>query len=145
MRSPLQVTQNDRCAVSIRQLVDLFVNRLRRGFSTNPTRNDCRSARGGLTFVGAPASLRRAGTTGDPVGNAMQPRTERVLNPERPGPLDQDEKRGLKRVLHVVRIAEGRSTDSQHKRAVPLNERRERQLANFSIAGRESLEQLPVC
>ncbi len=62
-----------------------------------------------------------AGLDGDPVGDLMQPAAEPVAAPDRPRLADQNQERGLKGVLGIVRIAEHSAAGTQHHRPVPLD------------------------
>ncbi len=77
-------------------------------------------------------------------GHLMQPRAQRIPDPQAAGLLDQNQERGLKRILGVVRVCKLRPTNAQHHCPVPLDQRLESQLGDFAPIGREPFEQLPV-
>ena len=60
------------------------------------------------------------GAAGDPV----EPRPERVLDPQGPRPAGQGEERGLEGVLRLLLVAEDRPADAEHPRPVPPDDRR---------------------
>jgi hypothetical protein len=93
-----------------------------------------------------PSASRRGGSgrAGRPVRHLVQPGTERFGHPQGLGLLDQDRKRGLDRILHVVRIRQAGPADPPDQRQVPLEQRGERQLGDFACPGGEKLEQLAV-
>ena len=80
----------------------------------------------------------------NPKRDPVQPGAQRVTHPERARLAHQHQKRGLKRILDVVRVAQHAPADSQHHRSMPLDQRRERRLGHFAMSRRELLEQLPV-
>ena len=78
------------------------------------------------------------------VGNAMEPRSERLFHPEPACFFHKDKERGLKRILRIVLIDENVPADSQDHRPVPLDERGERQFRGLAAIGHESFEKLAV-
>ena len=104
----------------------------------------CGSHGTGVLLVLAAAGGRRPCSAGHAVGNPMEPGTKRVLNPERPGLLDQDQKRGLEGVLGIVMVSQGLPADAQNHRAVTLDQGGEGQLGGLATPGQESLQELPV-
>ena len=74
----------------------------------------------------------------------MEPRSQRIANPEVAGLLDQDQECGLKCVLGIMWVDELCSADAQNHRAVALDQRLESQFRDFEAAGRKPLQQLPV-
>ena len=59
-------------------------------------------------------------------GDPVQPRPQRAGLADRPRPADQDEERGLERVLRVLRVAGDAPADAEHERPVPPDQFRER-------------------
>jgi hypothetical protein len=86
----------------------------------------------------------KAGSSGDTVCYAMEPRAQRVLHPQRPGLLDQDEEGSLEGILGIVRIGKDVSADAQHHRSMPFDKRSERQFGCFAAASPEPLQELTV-
>jgi hypothetical protein len=74
----------------------------------------------------------------------VQPGSDRIAHPERPGFADQDKKRHLERVVGIVSVAREGAADPQHHRAVPLDERRERKLRRLTRSGDRLLQKLPI-
>jgi hypothetical protein len=60
--------------------------------------------------LAAPCDI-SVGAEGNTIRNSVQPATERLINPERVSPANQDEKRGLKGILRVTRVAKHTSAD----------------------------------
>ena len=74
----------------------------------------------------------------------MEPRTQRVVHPERAGPAHEDQKGCLESVVSIVGIVEDRAADAEHHRSVPLDQGREGELGAFSVPLLEPLQQLAV-
>ena len=74
----------------------------------------------------------------------MEPGTQRIPHPERPGLLDQDQERGLEGILCIVRVDQHAPADAQDHRPVPLDQDREGQLGRLAPVGREPLQELAV-
>jgi hypothetical protein len=64
-----------------------------------------------------------SGSKGDADANSVKPAAERVLNPDGSGLLDQDQERGLKRVLGGVRVAQDPPASPPDHRSVSSQER----------------------
>ena len=77
---------------------------------------------------------RRLGPHGHSSGDAVQPGTERVMNPELMRFAEEHEERRLKGVLGVVRIAQKSSADAEDHRPVPFDQGSERELGGLVIA-----------
>ena len=73
-------------------------------------------------------------------GHLMEPRPQRIANPEVAGFLDQNEERGLERVLGVVGVDKLGAANAQDHCAVALDDRLERQFGDLARAGRKPLE-----
>ncbi len=54
--------------------------------------------------------------------------------------MDQDQERGLKRILGVGRIGEDVAADAEHHRTVTLDQRGERRLGRRAAAGCEPFQ-----
>src|SRR5262249_26807301 len=81
------------------------------------------------------------GRLGDSVSDLVQPTTDGIVLADRPGLADQSQKRGLKSVLRVVRVAADATANIEDHLAVPPNQQLERRLI---AVGREALQQLGV-
>jgi hypothetical protein len=87
---------------------------------------------------------------GDPTGHAVKPAPQRVSNPDRSGPADEHQKRGLEGVFDIIGTGEDAATDAQDHRPVAGDQGRKGGLsrmggvARLGPVGRESLEQLGV-
>ena len=142
----LQVAEDQRGAVMLRQSIDLFVDHRLQVFPIlvvidgQPPRGEL----GMAPLVALPADRRGASARGDSVGDGVDPGTDRVPHPERTRPLRQDEERGLEGILRLVFVSQDRPAQAQHHRPVPLDERGEGVLGRLSATGREPFEQLPV-
>ena len=101
----LEVAENDQGAEPFGQAVDFLVENGGDGIVVGGVVED------GLQFGGAALAITAAtgdglGTFGGSPGDAVQPRSERVVDPELARLAQQNEEGGLKGVLSVVRIAE---------------------------------------
>ena len=74
----------------------------------------------------------------------MEPRAERVVDPERAAFEHEHQECGLQGVLGFMVIPEDTPAGAQHHGAVPLDQRRKRQLGRLVAAGREPFQELPV-
>ena len=74
----------------------------------------------------------------------MQPRPQRVANPERSGLAKQHEKDGLESVFRIVLVAQDRHAHAPDQPRVPLDQCRKRQLRPLVPVGGESFQKLPV-
>ena len=84
---------------------------------------------------------------GDPVGNTVQPSADEVAVADRAGSADQDEERGLERVLDIALVAEHAAADAENHRTVPRDQRGERRLVavgDVAIQERPSLRPATV-
>src|SRR5262249_25148075 len=95
-------------------------------------------------LVPAPTDRRRPCAGGDPVGNGVEPRSQRITDPERICPSREDEERGLKSVLCVVLVPEDAPAQAHYDRSVALDKHGEGTLGRFPATGRELFEQLTV-
>src|SRR5262249_57398686 len=57
-------------------------------------------------------------------GDAAEPTPQRVLAPDRTCPADQDQERGLERVLGVVMVSKNSLAEVEDNPAVPVDEER---------------------
>jgi hypothetical protein len=80
----------------------------------------------------------------DAQGHAVEPARQRIGPAQRAGLSGQDQERGLKCVIGVVRAAEHLPAHALHERPMPFHERRESQLIDSVLAGQELLNELPV-
>ena len=122
IRSAFQIAEDHRHPVSLRYLVKLDGEDFLPIIPSRGTR-----ASGVLTssslfgFPPAPRGQLRADR--DPACDPVQPRADRVVNPERP-PFDRQYQEGrLKSIFGFVLIATDPAAHCQHHRAVPFNER----------------------
>ena len=61
-----------------------------------------------------------------PVGYLMEPRAERVPNPQPTRLFDQYQKGCLERIFRIARIDQHTAADTQNHRSVPFDQDRER-------------------
>ena len=125
----LQVAEDDRDAVTARGAAPAPRGG-RRSRSASPP-----GSVGLVVALAAQASRsclrRRAAPTGRTRRSGARPggaRDRATPDPEPAALADQDEERGLERVLGVVRVAQHAAADPQHHRPVPLDQGRERRL-----------------
>ena len=74
----------------------------------------------------------------------MEIRSQGVAAADRAGRAGQDEKRGLERILRVMRIAQDVAADAEHHRPMPRDQGGERQLGRLAAPGGKSLQELAV-
>ena len=74
----------------------------------------------------------------------MEPGPERVAHPQAAGLPNQDQERGLKRIVGVSRVSQNAAADAEHHRPVPLDQNGERQLGGLAAVGRKPLKKLAV-
>jgi hypothetical protein len=102
-------------------------------------------AKGGTPpLVGTPSTGIGLDTNGDPEGDTMKPARDGIGLADRLGPAGEDEERGLKGVLGVVRIAKDLLADAQHHWSVPFHQRREGRLISTVPRRQETLDELAV-
>lgn len=123
---PAQVAQDDRHPVAGREPADLLVE-------DRP--EVLPQGRGGGVIVRhlkrpplpvPPPGPVRPGVGGDPAGDPVEPRPERVTPAQRAGLPGQDEEGGLERVLGVVGVRQRTPADPEHHRPVAGDQRGER-------------------
>ena len=81
---------------------------------------------------------------GDLSADAVQPATERVVDPVRPASADQDQERGLEGVVGVGRVVEDSSANAPDHRAVAENQGFERRLTSTVGTCQEAVEEFAV-
>ncbi len=91
-----------------------------------------------------PTDRGHPGRRGDAAGHAVQPRTHRVDDPERPAPTRQDEEGGLEGILGFMLVAEHGPANPQDHRSVPLDQDGEGQLSRLAASRHEAIEELAV-
>ena len=93
-----------------------------------------------------PASGALARLQGDAVSDAVEPGTQRALlaDPQRRRPTDQDQERGLERILGRVGIAEHLPADGPDQTTMARQDRLEGGFHRLVPPVRESLDQLTV-
>src|ERR1051326_3018183 len=97
------------------------------------------SCRQPLSIV--PPLLTHPSLESDPIGDFVQPASQRFAPRQAPGPSEEHEKRCLEGVVGRLRAAEHAPTHAEHHAAVPLQERSKRR---FIPIQSEALQQLPV-
>src|SRR5215469_8346174 len=121
MGHALEVTQDDGLTVSTWQMVQLLVHDLNVIVGTVLTRPGWPQLRR-LPLVTRSPGPGRARGAGRAVTHAMKPARQRVGLADRARPAHQDQERGLKGVLGVVRVVQNTPTDAEDHRAVPLDQ-----------------------
>ena len=140
----LEIAEHDRIPVSLREATNLLVEGRPRLGRSGVALVRHRAKGGTPPLVGAPPRGVGLDTNGDPEGNAMKPARDGIGLADRRGPAGEDEERGLKGVLGVVRIAKDLLADAQHHRCVPFHQRREGRLIGPVLAVNEPLDELGV-
>ncbi len=74
----------------------------------------------------------------------MEPGSERIAHPETACLLDQDQERGLKRIIGFIITGQHAPADAEDHGAVALDQQGERELGGFAAVGCESLQELAV-
>ena len=134
----LQVAEDDGRAVSSGKAAD---SSSRIGASRRPRPGASGAAGSSRHARASPPGRLDAGPHGDPPGDPVEPRAERVALADRPGLADQDEERRLEGVLRVVRVAQHAAADPQDHRPVPAQDSLEGRLVP---AAGEPVEELPL-
>ncbi len=84
------------------------------------------------------------GPAGDSPRHAMEPRAERLANPDRVALAHEHQERGLKCVVGVMRVADHAAAKAQDHRPVAFDQNAERLLARRTPVRPKALEQLAV-
>ena len=123
VRQALEIAEHKHRAVALGQEAQLLVeHRFQVAvLAIFPGREGCRLMLLGISALVEPAAVGgREGRAGHPVCHALKPARNGLPVPDRSGMTRQDQERGLKRVLHIVRVAQDAATGGQHHaRAVP--------------------------
>ena len=81
---------------------------------------------------------------GDPAGDAVEPRADRVANPDGVALAHEHQERGLHGIIGVMGIRNEAAAEGQHHWPVPLEENAEGLLAGGARIAVEALEKLGV-
>ncbi len=152
MGQALEVAENDRSAIFLRQAVDLLVDdrgaviAVDRGGvrRCRPHRRDGPGRFDGPTVADPSTDRGNPGPRGDPDRDSVKPAPDRILLADRPGPARQDQERRLERVVHVGGIVQDATADAQDHRPVPLDQDLKRLLAPLVPTHPEPFDQLSV-
>ena len=111
-------------------------------FDLSETIGDCDRGHGLLpSRTHPPARTPGLGLLRRPASDPIEPVAQQVRIADRAGFLRQDEERGLKGILGVVRIAQEALAHAQDHRSVSRHQRRE---GGLGLSRRELLQQLAV-
>ena len=143
VRHSLEVAEDDRRPVLFGQTGDLFLN-FRDQARRVPILGVFFRHRRPPSFVSGPLRPPCPRPPRDPAGDAEEPARDRRVFADRAGLPRQDQKRGLERILGVVRVVKHAKADAEHHRAVPVDQGREGDLGGVSGPADEPLDQLAV-
>ena len=143
VRQTLQVAKDDRRALTLGEAADLFIQD-RKPLGTARIRGRAGHRLDPAGLARPPAQGGGPRPCGDAAADAVEPRPQRVVDPDRPCPAHQHQERRLKRVGRGVSVGQQPATNAPDHRPVPLEEDGERILRRGVVPVHEPFQQLPV-